>query len=87
MAKRINDEIVSEEIKKVIANSVRFVTSTFSKTETLTISLIFAMNLMVLPYVLNHQQISRSLQLKRVPIELLAIFHTTKLLICLKQVT
>ena len=34
-------------------NNVRFVTSTFSKTETLTISLMFAMNVMVLPYVLR----------------------------------
>ena len=67
-----------------LLNSERFVTSTFSRTEILTISLTFAMNVMVLPYVLNREQISRSLQL-RVPIELLAIFHAAKLLVCLKR--
>ena len=69
-----------------LLNCMRFVTSTFSKTETLISSFMFAINVMVLPCVLNHQQISRLLQLKRVPIELLAIFHTIKLLVCLKQV-
>ena len=32
-------------------------------------------------------QISKLLRLKRKPLELLAIFHTTKLFVCLKQVT
>ena len=39
--------------------SKQFVTSTFSKTETLIISLMFVMNVMVLPYVLSQSQISK----------------------------
>ena len=36
-----------------LLNGVTFVTSAFSKTETLTSSLMFVINVMVLPYVLN----------------------------------
>ena len=38
----------------LLINSATFVNSTFSKTETLTICLMFALNVMVLPYTLNH---------------------------------
>ena len=42
-----------------VLKSVRFVTSTFTKSETLTISLMFAMNVILLPSVLNHWKKSR----------------------------
>ena len=42
-----------------ILNSVRFVTSTFTKTETSTISPMFSMNVILLPSVLNYWEKSR----------------------------
>ena len=45
---------VVHDVVFFLINSATFVTSTFSKTETLTIYLMFALNVMVLPYKLNH---------------------------------
>ena len=73
-----------------LLSGVTFVTSIFSKGETLTISLMFAMDVMTLFCMLNHYQISELKQSKAVSIWLLEIMkklHMKKLLACSNQMT
>ena len=70
----------------ILLKSVTFITSTLSKTETFYISLLFAMDAMMLHYVLYHYRILKLFQLKTKPIESLAICCMMKVIVCLNQV-
>ena len=70
----------------MLLKSVTFAASTFPKTETLFISLMFAMDATMLSYVLYRKQTSKVFRLKAVPRESLAICRITKVIVCLSQV-
>ena len=70
-----------------LLNSVRFATSTFSKTETLTISLMFAMNVIVLPYVLRFSYSLADFKIVTTKKSTYRVIFDTLKYVCLKQTT
>ena len=63
----------------ILLKSITFVTSTFSKTKACYISLLLAMDAMMLHYMLYHQIILKLFQLKTKLIELLAMNQVARL--------